>query len=137
MPSRGTHMIVGAAAGLGATVCFPVPYENIDSAWYRLGALVGGVCGAITPDIIDPPRSPGHRGIGHSVTANTVGLSGLSFFLQDAESYFSDLIQEAQADQRHFLAALLQFIAGLLWGFVAGQVSHLALDILTPKGLPM
>lgn len=137
MPSKPVHVIVGGAAGVAATAYYPVDSETLNSTWYRLGGAVGGVLGGMMPDIIDPPRSPNHRAIGHSITANTFGLGSLSVLVLGAEPFFSDPIQQAESGENRFLVGLYQFFLGLVIGFIGGQVSHLALDMLTPKRLPI
>jgi hypothetical protein len=79
------------------------------------GAGLGAVTGVL-PDILEPARHPHHRKTCHSLTAMAsiaVGLHKVS------KSNLSD-IQKGTA-----------YIAG------AGYLSHLFLDLDTPKGLPL
>jgi len=77
---------------------------------------VGGI-GGILPDVIEPATNPGHRGLFHSVIAAVIVVSALCAMWQYMEKH------KKEPD----------------WGFVLGigYTSHLALDMVTPMGLPI
>lgn len=137
MPNRDVHVPVSAAAGaIAAGACsFDEPIAVIISR--VIGGTVGGYIGGLMPDIIDSPRNgPNHRSIGHGLIP--IGLiCSLAFkavigfrerLKADAES-----VREDAPPQSLFLEAMI----GVIDGFIAGYLAHLALDVGTPKGLPI
>ncbi len=136
MPSKPVHILTSAGAGLAVTTIIPVCEQIIDSVPYKIGGFIGGSIGGMMPDIIDPPRHPNHRALGHSVTANTIVLGTLATTLPVIEMHLADLIEEAIENDNDILAGLYQFLIGIVRGFIAGQVMHLILDLTTPKRLP-
>lgn len=118
-----THLAAGALCGLG--------YAHLAGASPGM-ALAGGVAGALLPDIDHPQswlgrRLPfvsiplalliGHRGVTHSALALFLALLGALAF-----------------------ASLSGASGGLAAAFAgaicAGYASHLAIDWLTPAGIP-
>lgn len=116
--------------------------------------MVGGFLGGIVPDskFVDPSRGlgPNHRRFGHSWA-----LLGVTVYVADAaisawEKFCrqqADIIAErlvSAADITGFARVILiaaeifwRFTSGLLGGFLAGYTSHLTLDALTAKSLPI
>jgi len=80
-----------------------------------VGLLAAGV-GSILPDVVEPPRHPGHRSVFHSrLTLVSVPVVG-AMLINSA-----DLSESGVA----------------FWeGLAVGYVSHLVLDSGTPSGLP-
>lgn len=110
------------------------------------GALVGYPLGTL-PDWIEPATSPRHRAFFHSV-AFAGGIAAVAIPsvapMQDTVRGWSDE-QQRQADASNGLAWLWHQLLVLLGRLAAGAVpavmgtaylSHLALDSLTPAGLP-
>lgn len=151
--TRGTHQVAAFAAALGAlTLAHPLilgagPGQELPPLAVDLSSRLGlsatpaglpwpvatvyllvGMLGGIAPDLDKPAglwgrllargMLGGHRHLSHS-------LLGL-------------LVAAALAWSALALAApLLSFPAGLLWlAFVAGYLSHLAMDSLTHDGVP-
>ena len=137
MPNKPTHIIAGAGAGVLAVNFWPLEDDNIKSGEYLTGAVIGGIIGGMLPDIIDPPRSPHHRSIGHSMTGNSIGLGALIANIDTIDQALSERIKEAEENENYVLAGFYRFVSGLIKGFIAGQASHLLLDLTTPKRLPM
>lgn len=136
MPGKMMHLTVGTAAGAAAILLTPQDNTNICGEYYLYGGLIGGFIGGLMPDIIDPPTGPNHRGMGHSMSGNTIGLSSLTLLIQKLDSWISDQIEKAEEVDNTILIAFFQALAGFVRGFIAGQASHLLLDLTTPKRLP-
>jgi membrane-bound metal-dependent hydrolase YbcI (DUF457 family) len=82
-----------------------------------LGAALGGGVVALIADVLEPPLHPNHRGFFHSVAALALSTYAGVRPLNDPRSY--------QGEE------LLALVCGLAY------VSHLLLDGLTPKSLPL
>ncbi len=146
MPKRVTHEIVGAASG-AAFALFRVSDAPTSHALAEvLGGALGGWMGGALPDILEPATTPNHREVAHSVVAGgALTLARLAEWQATCRSEAkgcdaraltfalgSDARQRAEWDGLGW-----RFLAGLLAGFVAGYASHLMLDAVTPKGLPL
>jgi inner membrane protein len=82
-------------------------------------ALASSMIGSVLPDIIEPPRNRRHRKFFHS-------LVFLALLLAFMHNTYALLLTGGLADEVAF---------GLFFA-VAGYVSHLILDALTPSRLP-
>lgn len=85
-----------------------------------LAMVGGGIVGAKLPDILEPAIHSHHRAFFHSL----VMAGGIAWAIQKILSRSRET-----PGQRLFRAAVL--------GIAVGYVSHLALDALTPRGLPI
>ncbi len=138
MPKRNTHLTVGVMVGAGAALCTLVSIPEDDrSGWILIGGALGGAVGAAMPDVIDLPTGPNHRAIGHSISVNgVVALPAIEL----AGSLF-DLCMSRAKDAKgrgdELTEVLWQMAAGAVWGMLAGQLSHLVLDSMTPRSLPI
>lgn len=160
MPGRKTHTLVGAVSG--AALAAHRTKKNIrHNRLARVaGGAVGGALGGALPDFFEPAISPWHRGQGHSVAAATAVVSSgnlltrwEAFCLNSAErcrARPTKLVRDAQGalfvpvPPNPLSQVLLtfgeifwEFLAGFLNGLVAGYTSHLALDALTPRSIPL
>jgi len=109
MPAFKTHFITAIALGLFIAT-FQLPL--LDAA--KLGDLIFFcAAGALIPDIFDPPSSASHRKFFHSLAL----LAALSIYL------FVLLPQEKIAEPLNY--------------FILGYLSHLYLDAITEKSLPI
>lgn len=138
MPNRLAHTATGAVVGLiGASV---IMLAEDPDAWpaLALGASMGGFFGAMVPDLIDLPTGPNHRSLGHSITLNA-GVLFMSFWKWIPNAVESHLEKADKAEEKgNTIGAFLwRMLAGFLWGLVWGHISHLVLDMRTPKRLPM
>lgn len=146
MANYRTHLATGTvvggiAAGLLATHVAP-PFAAAEVA----GGLLGGAIGGIMPDVLEPATSPDHRKLAHSVVA--AGALGLADVTQrqaacrgratlhtlNAASLPLGCRERCDAE---LAAAWWSFLAGLVAGFCVGYASHLAMDALTAKSLPV
>jgi len=149
MSNRATHMLVGGVGGAAVAGIL-----SCDTPWDQmfpeiLGGAFGGLVGGCLPDILDPPDSPNHRAVAHSIA----GGVGVGYLLTKPASRIHELRAaacrvEAQAQairlydssralRLDIFAFVLRMAAGFTSGLGAGYLSHLALDSGTPKGLPV
>jgi len=147
MANGRTH--VGVGAGAGAVIAYlaagqqPLPAVILEA----LGGCLGGVAGAKAPDWIDPATSPNHRGIGHGV----VPVTTVAVWYRDNLPVWQTkcrlkadehgrLRQQAQSGCERLWHGLVEMMfrmaAGFLTGLLAGYLSHVGLDCVTPKSLP-
>ena len=137
MPNKQVQLLVGTMSGAAAGY-FVYPSQNLfDQALASLGGSVGGSLTVLLPDLIDPPTGPSHRGIGHSLLLNSgliaLGKDKLMNWVEG--SYLK--AKQAEDSGNDLLAALWHFLGGLLLGLAMGLISHLALDAVTPRSLPL
>lgn len=146
-----THRAIGTATG--AAVAFLNSNQGDDELWTRIieiaGGAVAGNLGARAPDWLEPAVHSWHRSTCHSITAGAaVVKAGVATSTrwtaacrQRAE-HFAALRRNPQLD---FLSTLLFLAAEMFWraaagfvaGFTGGYASHLALDAVTPRGIPL
>ena len=145
MPRRSTHAQVGALAGVGAAAFrsrhAPAEHRILET----VGGAIGGLCGGLLPDLIEPAETPNHRSIAHSAIAGgALTLARLAEWqaacrtAADNSTKLSLLhpIGSPERSSAEWDALLWRLFAGFLVGLVAGYASHLALDAGTPRGLP-
>lgn len=118
-------------------------------------ALAAGLSGwyaSLLPDMVDPPTSGNHRGVGHGAAQGTAGIlialqkipeaqqrlraraEEFSTRLQRVELGFNDPLPTWQLAAAELLCRML---AGALVGLAVGVGSHLLLDAKTSRGLPL
>lgn len=117
MASGKVHTQVGAAIGAAFSLADKSKISVINNP-VVFGA-VGAVAGKL-PDLFEPATNPHHRQFFHSYT--TMGLVGLGLF--------KTFEWEPEDNFEHFARKLI-LIAG------AAYLSHLFLDMTTPRGLRM
>jgi hypothetical protein len=153
MPDFKTHQYAGIAAGVVYSAYDAKEQELLAVLLEAVGGAVGGSLGGVLPDYLEPAISSWHRGTGHSWTAGAAIVSGRALLSEWAA------FCRAKADQNHVLRAtpqidsspvdpitrlcwavaefLWRFLAGFLNGLAAGYVSHLVLDVATPRSIPL
>lgn len=108
---------------------------------------MGGAIGECAPDILEPSYGPTHRGPAHSLSA--LALIGKVAYYQLGKRQAAVRRWAHQCAAKRVACgpgsilafawaiaeAALRLMAGLLAGVVAGYVSHVALDALTPSGM--
>lgn len=118
MACGSTHKIAGTIAGITVSAM-----DNGDSPSYTKNIVTAGVVGAIAgklPDILEPAAHPNHRKFFHSVVFFALLAKGMHWL------YKWQPEEEWQKALRH---------VGLIAS--AGYASHLLLDGITPKSLPI
>ncbi len=143
MPDKKIHTAVGATAGVTQMLATQIIDDNINLP-ELIGSTVGGLLGGRLPDIIDPPDSPNHRDIGHSILFTIAGIALVICAVISLKSSCKELQSKADwhiqngyyiPDDIKMELALKRLAIGFLNGLPAGYVSHLALDSRTPAGI--
>jgi inner membrane protein len=118
MSSAATHHVAGLTTGLIGAVLNQCPEEER----LVLGGLitVSAIAGAKLPDILEPAIHAHHRAFFHSF----VVLFGAAWAAKKLWDW-----RPQTAEQRQLRAVLL--------GLLIGYGSHLGLDSLTPRCLPI
>jgi hypothetical protein len=148
MPNRNVHTAVSTLLGVGVASRRARDLELDQAAAEILGAAIGGWCGGRLPDILEPPRSPGHRALAHSLTAGdatTCGATSLMNRWEEPLRLTADKMRRTRRGTENgfdFLSNwlgefLLHVAVGFVTGLLVGYVSHLALDMITTRGLPI
>lgn len=109
-----THVTVGVLIGGGIAVYDSYHDSGEVDFGILLAGIIGGLFGGILPDVIEPATNPNHRKLFHAILPMAVVLLKSDF---------------AGVENPRARA----FLKGLLWSYVG----HLALDLGTPKGLPV
>ena len=136
-------------AGIGAAIAQLLADENAVnlSLAEMLGRIVGGAWGSRGPDLIDPPNSPSHRGMGHAIVPVLIAFVLIA---RAMPAWRQALRSQAAAARAHAAAVPIatqwthqctatacEFLLGLIVGIPTGCASHLLLDAPTPAGLPL
>ena len=148
MPNRSVHAGVGIPVGIGAAA-FCARRETPEAMIVEaVGGALGGLAGALLPDVIDPPSHPNHRGLAHGA----VPIGGLAYVsaknletmqkqLRAHANRYAFLKQTAVSPGLSvwygFLEILMRVLAGAIAGFIAAYASHVILDFTTPRSLPL
>lgn len=155
MPDGKTHALVGAGSG---AVYSGYRAKDQDQDWWVevIGGAIGGYVGGKLPDWIEPAVSPWHRSTAHSgavgggvlAIGNAIAACGAAC-RENAETCKSLRMQQ-QGDVfvfvpldplSNFFANLFEFLwrlaAGFVNGLAAGYVSHLTLDAMTARSIPL
>ena len=156
MSDGNTHKLVGA--GAGAVFAGFRAKEQKDHHWCAevAGGALGGYIAGQLPDLLEPAISSWHRDVAHSYSAGggIIALgNALAAFVaacrENAEKCEA-IPMEQQGDKfvpvavdpfSKFLldlfALLWRLAAGFANGLAAGYISHLALDAVTPRSIPL
>jgi hypothetical protein len=158
MPDGATHKLIGASGG-----CVFAAYRAKDQnpgSWIAelAGGAIGGYVGGILPDILEPAISSWHRGVAHSYVGGATVVATAIEVLSKWEIACRTNAENCKATPAivipggmfvaappdpvyQFLSSLAELfwrlMAGFLNGLVAGYVSHLALDAITPRSIPL
>lgn len=117
MPNAKTHILVGA--GVGLTAALLDKKKHPASHNIAVAPVVGAFMGKL-PDILEPALHPNHRQFFHGVTVLTALSAGLlKAYRWSPEEPFERILRG------------LMLIGG------GAYLSHLLLDMTTPKGLPL
>lgn len=143
-----THRMVGLATGAGYAAFQAKEQPGIGLVMEMLGGGVGGFWGGRLPDDLEPAISSWHRDSAHSVSVG----AGIVAAMRTKVPAWQDFCREQAEAQRqkqvaathpfiqflHSLAVMFwHFLAGFVNGVGPGYLSHLALDCITPRSIPM
>lgn len=153
MPDYKTHnntgLIAGVILGLANISTENNPSKTIDIVAEALGCILGCKFGSTIPDILEPALDSWHRSTFHSYTLGTTMVlsaprlveSWRNYCLQQVEihEYSAHVYQGCYGigNQHYMMALIWRVFRGLAPGIITGYISHLALDSVTPRGLPL
>ncbi len=148
MPNAPTHAL--AAVPSGAAFSLFRARNEPGAACEALGGAIGGWIGGKAPDYFDPATCWNHRRFCHSWAVLGAGVFLTEAVLTGWEKFCRTKANEIAWRLAHDpslsgLARLLYSGAEILWrttagmlgGFLAGYISHLALDAFTVSSLPL
>lgn len=147
--NRSVHVAVGVG---GAVVVGAIRSADQDP-WKRIvegvGHSLGGYVGARAPDVLEPATSPCHRDVGHSAAVGAALVAGAwkgvpvweGWFRAKADELAAARVEGDASSMKRIAFAILEglcrMLAGFALGFAVGYGSHLALDMMTPEGIPL
>ena len=148
MPNRPIHLAAAIPAGTIMAAHKARSFNGLQYLSEVAGGALGGTIGGLGPNWVDPPTSPGDRGIGHSAAVSCV-LTGPAY--QRIDTWQAWLRHEAAKLQRlqnvtidplvrafyGMCYAVICVLSGAIAGFVAGWGSHLVLDFGTARSLSL
>lgn len=146
MPDRRTHTMVAVPVGALVALASAPEQQGMAAFATLLGGGLGGYLGGAMPDLLEPATSGHHRDFAHSVTGGALLCASPIYALSvrwreqaRALEASADLLLVESADRAKLAAQAfwLNLAAGILVGFLAGYLSHLALDASTPRSLPL
>jgi len=129
MPNGNTHKLVGLSVGCGLPLLID-PGNDTHLLEQIVAFAATGVSFGALPDVLEPAfRNPNHRGFLHSIV---FGL--LIYYL--AKAVWDQLKKKNTASKTNEFD-WSAFIAVLIFVALIAYMSHLFLDLLTKKGLPI
>lgn len=148
MPNRPIHVATSTTAGAGYAFYKAHNQNDLAKILEAAGGALGGYIGGILPDLLDPPLHPGHRAFAHGFLPVAAGASVWSQGLDGWQTRLRQLANEQsyrRSQSTDPLAAAwyaiaewaIRLLSGLLAGFGAGYITHVALDFGTPRCLPL
>jgi hypothetical protein len=136
MSNRMVHGIAGIAAGYGlAKIAVSGDGVKMPANAKMIGVL-GGLVGSCIADIIDPPTSYRHRKLGHSLLLGASASAVLFLIANELSSHEPTLETGGQVGGQAIRPSQ-PAIACFLRGLATGHISHLALDSISPMGIPL
>lgn len=152
MPRRAVHQPAGALASVVVAAYTARDQQQQNQIIEALAAGFSGWYASLLPDIIDPPTSGNHRGVGHGAVQGSAGILTALQKIPEAQQHLRARAEEFSVRLRRVelgftdplpawqLATaelLYRMFAGALVGLAVGVGSHLLLDAKTPRGLPL
>jgi membrane-bound metal-dependent hydrolase YbcI (DUF457 family) len=148
MARRRTHLVVGVAAGAAGAAYRSRRGTTRVRVAETLGGGIGGAVGGLLPDYLEPAVNSWHRSVCHSYATVCVGAAKVPNVLSQWEAYCrrqAEIHDQLAASCKNDCQHAWHVLCALLWrmasrfvvGVAAGYLSHLALDQLTPRGLPL
>lgn len=117
MPNFEKHLLIGSISGLAVYGVYKYfEKEPVSLAGALIAAGIGAAF-AIVPDVIEPAINPNHRSVFHSLAAGGILIETARRCL---------VSQNLTPDDKKLLSIS-----------AAGYLSHLILDAMTPRALPI
>lgn len=142
-----THKIVGTAVGGGRALIAARGQSTPNQIVEVLGGALAGSWAGNLPDALEPALHPGHRKAAHSLAVGAAAMIADSSLRRVAVSCrdWADELRARRLNSDGVLASILLWIAemvlrgvtGACHAIVPAYLSHLVLDVTTPRGLPV
>lgn len=156
MSDGKTHKLVGAGTGAVVAGFRAKQQKNHHYVVEVVGGALGGYIGGQLPDFLEPAISSWHRDVAHSCTAGG-GILALGNALAAIEVACRGNAEKCRALPMEQLGDAFAFVpadpisrlllslfelfwrlaAGFVSGLAAGYLSHLALDAVSPRSIPL
>ena len=140
---RVGSIVAAVGTSLVRTVDQPLPHRVLEA----VGAGLVGPYFGMLPDVLEPAHHSFHRDIAHSVSTAGAILTaarhkmGLweAFWRRHADNFAAQRANTTGAEWAILLIAemVCRMLAGAAAGLAAGYLSHLVLDALTPRSIPL
>ncbi len=125
MPNADVHILAGIFAPILILIIYlalgyNLPETSIgESALIAVAGILAGFLGAVTPDSIEKPTSPYHRGFFHWVVGFVFAIYLIMFFVTAPNLPIFDFVS-------------YEYFGGfVVISYISGYVSHFILDFLT------
>ena len=146
MPGKQSHIWGGVGTAVAVDLLAPPRVDQSDRLWHGVGAALGGAFGGVLPDVLEPASDPNHRQFCHGILPSLACWYFSKGFYE--QGYQAVLKWASSADPGFWLPEmhdggrglprwLRMVIAGFVRAVPIGYLSHLALDLLTPRSLPL
>lgn len=158
MSDHSTHKLAGIGSG-AVFAAYRAKHQSFESLLAEVGGgAIGGYLGGILPDVLEPAISSWHRSAAHSYISGGTVLASAKAMLSTWEMACRNNAENCKALRmiptpdgsfmvappdriQQFLRSLAELFwrvaAGFLNGFTAGYISHLILDAVTPRSIPL
>lgn len=150
MANRPLHIVGGVAFGAGAALYHARPAATpLEMLLEVLGGAAGGYVASAVPDMLEPATSPNHRNVAHSVAAGTAlvvkAAKPVSRYREGLRAQADQYAAKRRRPETTTLQSVWFFLcecfyrvaAGAVSALVPGYLSHLTLDAVTPRGIPL
>ena len=148
MAGYRTHKVVGGAVGATVALAYAQNQPPLLAMAETLGGLLAGQHAGTWADITEPAISSHHRDFCHALAPTAYGAT---LVFRSADTMQASLRSQAQvyfqqaASTNDGLQQFVNIAAGLLLHVIAGAVpavpasyvSHIVLDAVTPRGVPL
>jgi len=148
MPNRPIHVLTSVPAGVVYSFYKSNNQNGLPRIIESAGGTLGGYIGRILPDWFDPPRHPGHRSLAHGLAPVATGAAFWYRSLDNWQDHPRQIADQhaycratstdfASTEWHAFAEWVLRLLSGFLAGMGAGYITHVALDLATPRCLPL
>jgi hypothetical protein len=145
---QSTHLMVGTVSGVGVAAYTARDQQPWDFVAEAIAGGLGGALGSLSPDLIEPAVHSWHHTIAHSYMTAAVGTVTVRRSISSwqarcrTEANRRDQLRKATSDPwlrfwRGLVAFFWRMLSGFAVGAATGYLSHLALDAVTPRGIPL
>lgn len=146
MPDRTAHYSAGLVAAVAALPVCRIRLQSDLTVSERLGCVYFSLLGSRLPDLIEEPDGPDHRGFFHSILCGALLSAGSTWMVAELDRELARISQKISQYCDDYLQIPIELIQqwslcrlaiSCLTGLTFGYESHLVLDGMTQKSLPL